>query len=221
MTRILLISDSPYSGPGGAEAEICHVAPVGSRGDPGSPACWPLADLAVLAAGQRAEHDGFDAVCLADATDFGAAALRSVLSIPVVPAGRSAMLYALTLGDRFALISRENVAFRMKKQMRELGLSGQCSGLLTVAGDAPLAHLNEAAGPEPDAFVLAGPFSADERADLHRALARPVIDPAALSVQLCLGFLGLGLAHSKNSYPAPQLARPGMIAVLAAAAQGG
>ena len=47
-----------------------------------------LADVAILEAGQSAVEDGFDAVCVDTMSDSGVAALRSILSIPVVGPGR-------------------------------------------------------------------------------------------------------------------------------------
>ena len=64
-----------------------------------------LADVAILEAGQSAEKDGFDAVCVDTMSDSGVAALRSVLSIPVVGPGRASMLTALMLGRRFSILT--------------------------------------------------------------------------------------------------------------------
>ena len=43
-----------------------------------------LADVAILEAGQNAEKDGFDAVCVDTMSDSGVAALRSVLSLSLI-----------------------------------------------------------------------------------------------------------------------------------------
>ena len=87
MTRILLLSpadlelpdDVIANGVTDSDTEIVHrrviypsVPPIGAHD-------WTLADLAVMAAGQNAEAEGFDAVCLADFGDYGANALRSLM----------------------------------------------------------------------------------------------------------------------------------------------
>src|SRR5688572_29424889 len=63
-----------------------------------------LADISILAAGLKAQKEGFDAVCIDTMSDSGMAALRSVLDIPVFGPGRASMLTALMLGDRFSII---------------------------------------------------------------------------------------------------------------------
>lgn len=214
MTRILVISNTHHAAPADPEAEIVLRAPAGLPADLDGPAHWPLADLSYLAAGQDAE--GFDAVCVGDAEDFGANALRSVLDVPVIGAGRSAMLYALTLGARFGVIARPAATHRMKRQVQEFGLAAQCAG---VAFAPEASNLTNAAGQlsDADVLVLAGSFDEAEAQALRNATGLPVIEPLALSVRLAAGFLALGLCHSARSYPAPGVPKPDMIAVLAVA----
>jgi Asp/Glu/hydantoin racemase len=58
-----------------------------------------LADTAVLEAGATAEKEGYAAVCVNSTSDSGVAALRSLLSIPVVGPGQATMLAACLLGQ--------------------------------------------------------------------------------------------------------------------------
>ena len=60
-----------------------------------------------MAAGQEAQAEGFDALCLPDFGDYGVGALRSLLDIPVVAGGRGTMLHALTLGGPFGVVTAE------------------------------------------------------------------------------------------------------------------
>lgn len=220
--RILMLTSDATVAVTDDEAEIVAAVPAGSPADVSSPTCWPMADVAVLAAGQDAVARGFDAVCVGDAADFGANALRSVLTVPVIAGGRSAMLYALTLGGRFAILSRNGLAHRMKKQVQEFGLAAQCAGVAAVgegAGDDDLLGMARTAEAVDgaDTIVLAGTFSAADVAALRADLGRPVIEPAPLAVKLALGFLGLGLTHSSRTFPAPQVPKPELVAALAQA----
>ena len=52
-----------------------------------SPVDMMLADISIFEAGMKAEQEGFDAVCIDTMSDPGVAALRSVLSIPVIGPG--------------------------------------------------------------------------------------------------------------------------------------
>lgn len=220
MTRILMIAQEVANDLADAEAEIIQQKPLNMPEDLASPAYWSLADLAVLAAGQKAEQEGYDAVCVGDAGDFGANALRSLIDIPVIASGRASMLYALTLGSRFAVLSRETLAHRMKKQVQEFALTSQCCGVECVGEHLKGADLVSVACESDllgraDTVVLAGGFSTQDAQTLQDALGRQVIEPAPLSVKLALGFLGLGLSQSRRSAPKPQDPKPDLIDALA------
>lgn len=187
---------------------------------------WALADLAVLAAGQDAENEGFDAVCVGDMGDYGVAALRSVLTIPVIGAGRSAMLHALTLGSRFSVLAPSARAYRIKKLAGDYGLDRQCASVRPLADDA-LARgetmapriVQEARGclDEDGAEVLC--VDADDSALASRLadeLGAPVVDPLSISLKLAESFLGLHLSHSRRAYPEPQVRKQALIAAIAA-----
>ena len=64
-----------------------------------------LADMGILEVGINAEQEGFSAVCIDTMSDSGVAALRSILSIPVIGPGRTSMLFALSLGTKFSIIT--------------------------------------------------------------------------------------------------------------------
>lgn len=206
MVRILVLSRDADLILEDPEAEIVVRVPVGLPLDLSSPADWVLADLAVLAAGYGAADEGFDAVCIADAGDFGAAALRSVLKVPVIGAGRAAFLYALTLGARFGIAAPADLRHRMKKQVQDLGLGAQCAGLLDPGNP------NSIAGA--DTLVLAARVQDGDLAGLPDMVR---IDPAPLAVSLAVGFAALGLCHSAHSMPAPDVAMPVLVAALARA----
>ncbi|WP_332694133.1 aspartate/glutamate racemase family protein [Bosea sp. (in: a-proteobacteria)] len=190
---------------------------------------WTLADLAVLAAGQGAESEGFDAVCLGDFGDYGAGALRSVLRVPVVAAGRSAMLHALTLGSRFSVLVPAAGYTRAKKLVTEYGLAAQCASVRAFpaaegeqSGPAFAAALTAAKAcvEEDGADVLCLASTGDDlAAQLAAELPVPVIDPARLTLKLAESFLGLGLSQSRRSWPEPQVRKPELVEALVAAAR--
>lgn len=213
MPRILMLSTEPRSTPLSGESEVVVRVVPGLPEQLVSAHDWSLADLAVLAAGQGAEHEEFDAVCVADLGDFGANALRSVLDIPVVAAGRSALFYALSLGSRFAVVTPQSGYNRAKKLVQEYGLSGQSTGVIAFSDDADRSTITAAAARAVDdgaeVLVLGGACDAITVQALETPL--PIIDPAALSILLAESFLGLSLAQSRRTYPVPQARKPDLV----------
>lgn len=221
MPRILLLAtDEAVAGPFTVDSETQVVArPVpGLPGGFDSAHDWALADLASLAAGQNAETEGFDAVCLADSGDYGAGALRSVLSVPVLAAGRNAMLHALTLGSRFVVLAPASGYVRAKKLVQEYALTGQCAGVHTCSEPAGALATAQRAIDEDGADVV---VAATQDAALAELLAQrlpvPVVDPVALGLKLAESFLGLGLSQSRRAWPEPQVRKPMLVTALVAA----
>jgi allantoin racemase len=216
MTRILLLSpadlelpdDVIANGVTDSDTEIVHrrviypsVPPIGAHD-------WTLADLAVMAAGQDAEAEGFDAVCLADFGDYGANALRSLMDIPVVTAGRASMLHALTLGSGFSVLTGERDYIRCKKTVHEYALDAQCLSIHRLKPGADIASLCAGA----DVLVVAS----GARSTAFGGLNISVVDPLSLIVKLAESLVGLGLTHSRRAYPAPQARKADLIAAITA-----
>lgn len=183
---------------------------------------WSLADLAVMAAGQEAQAEGFDALCLPDFGDYGVGALRSLLDIPVIAGGRGAMLHALTLGAPFAVVTPRSGYERAARLVHDYGLSAQCAAVEPYAGqdaDQTLSacHAALAAGAKVLCFAEMPAASA---ARLAAQLPVPALLPAPLSLKLAESFLGLGLSQSRRAYPEPQIRKPELIRALMAAAAG-
>jgi Asp/Glu/hydantoin racemase len=197
-----------------------------------------LADAANFEAGCRAQDEGFAAVCIDTMSDSGVAALRSVLDIPVFGPGKSSMLAALMLGDRFsvlAMASRWKPLY--KKALDELGLHHKCASVRAIE----VAPDNQAllSGKEEDVFPLleaAARRAIDEdgaeviilgsttmhqsHAWLSQRLPVPIINPGPLSYKMVEAALGLGLSHSRQGYPKPMHPRLDMLqAMMTAAAQ--
>lgn len=220
MSRILMIFTADHPAPESAEAEVVALTAPGLPAGLVSAHDWTLADLAVLAAGQGAAAEGYAAVCVADPGDYGANALRSVLDVPVVGAGRSALFYALTLGSRFGVLAPAGGYTRAKKLVQEYGLAAQCAGVRRIGeGEGAILTAARAAIEDDGAEVLVlwQPLAAAATARLAAALPVPLIEPASLSLRLAEAFLGLGLAQSRRTWPMPQVAKPDLIAALVAA----
>ena len=188
-----------------------------------------LADAANFEAGCRAQEEGYDAVCIDTMSDSGVAALRSVLDIPVFGPGRTAMLMALTLGDRFSILT---MASRWKplykKALDELGLHHKCASVRAI--EVTPDNQNLLSGKEEDVFplleaagrraieqdgaevlILGSTTMHQSHAWLSARLPVPVINPGPLSYKIAEAALALGLRHSRVGYAAPMHPRLDML----------
>ena len=188
-----------------------------------------LADAANFEAGCRAQAEGFDAVCIDTMSDSGVAALRSVLDIPVFGPGKTSMLAALMLGDRFSILT---MASRWKplykKALDELGLHHKCASVRAI--EVPPDNQNLLSGKEEDVFplleaagrraieddgaevlILGSTTMHQSHAYLSARLPVPIINPGPLSYKVAEAALALGLAHSRVGYPAPMHPRLDML----------
>ena len=201
-----------------------------------SEADMALADISILEVGQSAQEEGFGAVCVDTMSDSGVAALRSVLDIPVIGPGRASMLTAMLLGSRFSVVTMWKHWFHLyEKTIGELGIRDYVASIRAI----DVAPDNQAlfAGKEEDIFPLllaeAEAAIAEDGAEvillgsttMHQAhqflserLDVPVINPGPLTYKLVEVMLGLGLSHSRASYPASPVPRTEMIAAMMAAA---
>lgn len=188
-----------------------------------------LADAANFEAGCRAQEEGYDAVCIDTMSDSGVAALRSVLDIPVFGPGRTSMLMALTLGDRFSILT---MASRWKplykKALDELGLHHKCASVRAI--EVTPDNQNLLSGKEEDVFplleaagrraieqdgaevlILGSTTMHQSHAYLSAHLPVPVINPGPLSYKIAESALALGLRHSRVGYAAPMHPRLDML----------
>ncbi len=198
---------------------------------------FALAEVANFEAGCRAQQEGFDAICIDTMSDSGVAALRSVLDIPVFGPGKASMLMALTLGDRFSILT---MASRWKplykKALDELGLHHKCASVRAI--EVPPDNHALLSGKEEDVFPLleaAGRKAIEEdgaevlilgsttmhqsHAWLQARLPVPIINPGPLSYKLAEMALGLGLQHSRVGYPAPMHPRLDMLEAMVSAGE--
>ena len=195
-----------------------------------------LADVGILEVGQSAQADGFHAVCIDTMSDSGVAALRSVLDIPVIGPGRASMLTAMLLGNRFSVVTMWKHWFHLyEKTIGDLGIHSQVASIRSI--DVAPDNQSLLAGKEEDIFPLllaeAEAAIAKDGADvillgsttMHQAheflstsLDVPVINPGPLTYKLVEAMLGLGLSHSRATYPTSPVPRTAIIAAMMAAA---
>ncbi len=242
MARILVINPFPLDEAGVARraAQSSHVAldpdtelvyrPVKfSSISFMSPHDWLMMDLGVYEAGLTAEDEGFDAVVIDTMSDSGMAALRSVLSIPVIGPGKASMLYALTLGARFSVLAQWKPALpRYRKVIREYGFDRQCASVRSFDVEPDFVNLTE--GKEDRTFPImldvAMRCVEEDGADviclgsttMHQAAAYlaerlpvPLVNPGPLSYKLAEALLASGLTHSRRAYPAPMVRKDDLV----------
>lgn len=194
-----------------------------------SHADYALADMSMLDAGQRAQSEGFDAVCIDTMSDSGVAALRSVLDIPVVGPGRASMLMALLLGNCFSIVTMwDEWKPLYTKTLANLDIAGRCASIraINVAPDnrnllggkadeitALLQAAAEACVEEDgaDVILLGSTTMHEAHAPLAEALPVPVINPGPLSYKMAEAALGLNLSHSRRAYPRSLAPRDDMV----------
>lgn len=197
-----------------------------------------LADIGMVEAGHQAEAEGYDAVCIDTVSDSGMTALRSVLSIPVIGAGRHAILMALTLGERFSFVSMwDRWRPLYEKTLAELGLQAKCASMrsadLEPNNQSLLSGREEEVFPvlletakrcveedRADVIILGSTTMHEAHAHLAANLSVPVINPGPLTYRLADAAIRLKLSHSKTTYPTPLTPRLDLFAAMGEAARG-
>jgi allantoin racemase len=197
-----------------------------------------LADLGIMEAGLGAQERGFDAVCVDTMSDSGVSALRSALDIPVIGAGRSSMLMALMLGDRFSIISMwSHWRHLYSKTLKDLNMAGHCASVRAI--DVQPDNQSLLSGKEDEVFpllaeaarqcveedgaevILLGSTTMHQaHAYLAQHLDVPVINPGPLTYKLAEGMLGLGLSHSRKAYPSSPAPKYEVVRAMVDAAAG-
>jgi allantoin racemase len=118
--------------------------------EPGTYGAWPVARgvrhvyLHHLLEGQvtenarQAEREGYDAFAIVTLQDPGLRLARSVVDIPVVGYGESAMLMACMLGDRFGIVAFNEPLFPVwREQIRQYGLESRSVPTTLLEADYP------------------------------------------------------------------------------------
>jgi allantoin racemase len=180
-----------------------------------------LAAPGILKAVVDSARDGADGIVIWGGHDPSLRAARELVDVPVIGPGMASMLLAASLARRFALLVQlPNVIDVAERQVAALGLRERCAAILSV--DVPVLELANA-GSLP-AMTRAALSGIDDRgADAicfgcmamtphASALARTlderspgaiVIDPGFAAIRWTEMVVGMGLTHSRRSYPAP------------------
>jgi len=166
---------------------------------------------------------GADAIVLDCMGDPGLGAAREITPIPVVGPAQSSMHIASMLALNFSIITiGDSVEGIFHDLTRRYGLTDRVKSIRTVdipvldlAGDHDLevalfARAEEAFDRDgAHAIVLGctGMRGYSQRIEAHLAASGrtriPVIDPVAAAFSLAETLAGLGIAHSRRSYPSP------------------
>lgn len=191
-----------------------------------------LADISILEAGINAEQEGFSAVCIDTMSDSGAAALRSILSIPVIGPGRTSMLFALSLGTKFSIITMwEKWRHLYDKTVTDLGIGHALASvrsinmapdnqaLLNKKEEALFPLLEQAAKKaiEEDGaeVILLGSTTMHQAHDyLSKSLDVPVINPGPMTYKMAEMMISSSLSHSRKAYPISPVSRHEMIVAM-------
>lgn len=183
-----------------------------------------LAGPDILAQVRRAEADGMDAViinCMFDPMLFAA---REMVNIPVVGPAQAAMSLAATLADRFSIITiLERDRALIHNQWRLYDLMGRGASVRSV--NVPVIELHDDSESLCEAMIQQSILAITEdgaqalvfgctglggmadavRKGLEAAgyFGVPVIDPTGVALKWAELLAGLGLSHSKLTFPAP------------------
>ncbi|WP_194944098.1 MULTISPECIES: aspartate/glutamate racemase family protein [Aeromicrobium] len=192
-----------------------------------------VADVSIFEAGMRAQEEGFDAVCIDTVSDSGLWALRSVLDIPVIGPGKASFALALTLGDKFSVVSMwAPWELAVRKGLKDSGLEAKCASVRSLTDFTPdvenllagkeeefypkLLRLAEQCVEEDGAHVIlmASTTMHQAHAYLAERLPVPVLNPGPVSYQLAESVLSLGLTHSRAAYRKGTLDKPDLFSAM-------
>jgi Asp/Glu/hydantoin racemase len=212
VTRTIDQAMTPLRLPGGPEIACLTLA----EGPPGiesqRDADGVILPLCRLVREREREAAGFVIACFSDP---GLHSAREVTAKPVLGIAECGILTALTLGQRFGIVSI--LASSIPRQLRYVAAMGVAQRL---AGDVPIglgvAELADAPTALPrmievggvlrdrhgaDVLVLACAGMARYRADIEEALRIPVVEPTQAAVTMAIGRVRLGWAGLARNSP--------------------
>jgi allantoin racemase len=169
----------------------------------------------------KSELEGADAVVIWGGHDPSLLAARELVSIPVIGPGMASMYLASMLAEKFSLIIQlPHVLGIAKRQVRNLGLKERCVGIYSVG--IPVLELGKRESFESirkvaitsvekdgaDAVCFGCMALNDHAIRLSTMMKKShpgviVIPPGLAAVRLAETIVGIGLSHSKRSYPNP------------------
>ncbi|MEU4828525.1 aspartate/glutamate racemase family protein [Actinomadura sp. NPDC023710] len=179
-----------------------------------------ISDLAVLAAAEKAEEQGYAGVVVNSMSDSGLSALRSRLEIPVVGAGQASMALASCLGSRIgvvtmwrpwhALYPAAAAAAGLRERLvsiRDIDTRPDAEELLadreTIYPKLLDACVKAVEDDGADVLILGSTTIHPAYRYLAEQLDVPLINPGIAAQQLAQQLARAGLSHSRRAYPAP------------------
>lgn len=142
--------------PGGPSPELADLVPPGGalRAYPSRVPAFPhteverlLQQVGHLDAAVTAAADGCDALVIDSVGDYGLAAMRAGLDLPILGAGECGLAAAGAQGRRFgiATVWPASMNFILAERLAATGLAGACVGIINVGAETALDRL---AGPD-------------------------------------------------------------------------
>lgn len=176
-----------------------------------------LAAPSLLREVKKAEKEGFDAISIDCAADPSLRAVREIANIPVASGGEASLLYALSLGDKFSVVTvLEHTARIIEENIRSYGLQFRMASVrfanvpvlelenLDVAKEAILKEAKKAIKEDgADVIVLGCTGMSPVTRHLRKELEAPVVDPAVSALRMAEALVRMGLTHSKLCYLNP------------------
>jgi allantoin racemase len=180
-----------------------------------------LAAPGILKRVVMSEREGADAVVIWGGHDPSLTAARELVSVPVLGPGMASMYVASALAEKFSLLVQlPHVIGIARRQIRDLGLQDRCVGIYSVG--LPVLELGKPENFErvretavvsieeggADAICFGCMGLNDQASPLAEELEKShpgvlVIHPGRAVIRLAELIVGMGLSHSKRSYPFP------------------
>ncbi|CAN5486987.1 aspartate/glutamate racemase family protein [soil metagenome] len=180
-----------------------------------------LAAQGILKAVVQSAKAGADGIVIWGGHDPSLRSARELVDVPVVGPGMASMLLACSLVERFSLLVQlPNVLGIARRQVADLGLTDRCASIRSV--DVPVLNLaDESAfpailrkavqaldhdGADGICFGCMAMTPHAGRLQIELEEARPgtiVINPGLAAVRWLELVIGMGLSHSRRSYPSP------------------
>jgi len=166
---------------------------------------------------KKAEQDGYDAATIDCACDPALRASREISSIPVIGAGEASWILALTIGDKFSVITvLSNTADVIKHNILASQFDGRLASIRSA--EIPVLELknHEAAKAAilreakkalkedgADVIVLGCTGMAKLAKEVQKELGVPVVEPATAAIKIAEILVQMRLSHSKRSFKTP------------------
>jgi allantoin racemase len=156
-----------------------------------------------------------DAIVLAGFGDYGTAAVKAAMPVPVVAMAEAAMSLAAILAQRFAIVT---TAARMiaytERLVADIGFASRCTAVRAIElppvtapdpaeADVVAALVREAERAPAGAIVLGGSRLAVYAAAMRRATTAPIVEPLACAVGVAETLVRSGLAPPTGCAAAP------------------